>query len=65
MNNAEAIAREFHRVYEELAPTHGYRTRPESAVAWDQVPAQNRELMVHVVETLLSRGVITPTPGAR
>lgn len=52
------IAQAFHEVYEYLAPRHGYETRKASAVPWDQVPAQNRELMVEVVETLLDRGVI-------
>ena len=55
---ATHIARAFHEAYERLAPEHGYTTRPESAVAWEDVPLANRELMVEVVDELLTRGVI-------
>jgi hypothetical protein len=55
---ATRIAQHFHRTYEALAPTFGYQTRPESAVAWADVPDQNRALMVAVVADLMSRGVI-------
>lgn len=59
MNNAEAIAQAFHETYERLAPEHGYETRKASAVPWEQVPEQNRNLMVAVVAELLDTGVIT------
>lgn len=52
------IAREFHAAYERLAPKYGYETRMESAVSWRDVPENNRNLMVAVVEYLLMRGVI-------
>lgn len=58
MTRAEEIAREFHETYERLAPRHSYETRPESAVAWDDVPENNRRLMVAVADELLERGVI-------
>ena len=54
----EAIAREFHEAYERLAPSHGYETRQESAVPWDDVPERNRNLMAAVVRELRDRGVI-------
>jgi len=54
----EAIAREFHEAYERLAPDHGYETRVESAVPWEDVPEDDRGLMCAVVEELLERGVI-------
>jgi hypothetical protein len=38
-------ARLFHETYERLAPRFGYTTRAESAVPWDDVPANNRALM--------------------
>lgn len=47
---AEAVARRFHEVYERLAPLFGYETRPASAVPWEQVPEDNRALMVRTVE---------------
>lgn len=47
-----AVARAFHENYEALAPSFGYETRKESAVAWEDVPDQNKMLMVAVVTTL-------------
>lgn len=61
-SSAELIAGVFHATYETLAPEHGYTTREASAVDWDDVPAQNRNLMIHVVQTLLDLGVIVPGP---
>jgi ribonuclease HI len=55
----EAIAREFHETYERLAPDHGYETRQESRVDWEDVPENNRRLMAAVAEELLERGVIS------
>lgn len=43
---AEKVARAFHAHYERLAPDHGYRTREASAKPWDEVPKNNRALMV-------------------
>lgn len=50
---AEALAKRFHETYERLAPDFGYETRLDSAVPWDDVPEQNRNLMVAVAATLL------------
>jgi hypothetical protein len=58
MEHAEMIAAAFHATYERLAPRNGYETRKASAVPWDQVPAQNRELMIATVTVLLDLGVI-------
>lgn len=58
MRNPENVARAFHEAYERLAPDHGYETRKESAVPWDEVPEHNRALMVAVVADLFERGVI-------
>ena len=58
ISDATAIAKEFHYHYERLAPRFGYATRPESAVAWEDVPLDNRGLMVATVETLLDRRII-------
>jgi hypothetical protein len=49
----ERIARCFHEHYEQLAPEFGYRTRQASARPWDQVPAENRNLMIATVEALI------------
>ena len=63
--NAVAIAQEFHRAYEELAPGYGYKTRDESAVPWQEVPPANRQLMEATVEQLLELGVIQPGPRTK
>ena len=55
---AEDIAQEFHETYERLAPDHGYETRKSSAVPWENVPEQNKNLMIAVVSNLLSRNII-------
>jgi hypothetical protein len=55
---AEQIAKAFHDCYEKLAPAHSYETRKESAVPWEDVPENNRALMVAVVHELLSVGAI-------
>jgi len=48
INDPESIARAFHEAYERLAPSFGYETRKASAVAWEQVPDNNRALMTAV-----------------
>ena len=63
MGDAERIAKAFHEAYEELAPEHGYETREASRKPWEDVPSQNRGLMVAVVARLMERGVIAETEG--
>lgn len=58
----ERVARAFHGIYEATAPDHGYETRPESRVAWEEVPEKNRALMIGTVRRLVETGVIT-IPG--
>lgn len=58
MELAELIAMRFHETYERLAPEHGYKTREASAVPWADVPANNKALMIAVVQNLLDREVI-------
>jgi hypothetical protein len=51
---AERLAIRFHLLYEQLAPSFGYETRPASAKPWAEVPEQNRRLMVAVCEAILA-----------
>lgn len=51
---AELLAREFHRLYEQLAPAFSYETRPESARPWEDVPHKNRMLMIAVCAHILA-----------
>lgn len=55
---AETLAREFHETYERLAPNHGYKTRKASAVPWEDVPEQNKSLMIAVAQDLITRTVV-------
>ena len=41
----ETLPRRLHEAYERLAPTFGYKTRPETAVPWAEVPEDNKLLM--------------------
>jgi hypothetical protein len=58
LKKAEDIAKEFHKTYERLAPNYGYKTREASAVPWEEVPEQNKKLMIGVVWNLLERRII-------
>lgn len=53
--SAEIIAQMFHEAYEALAPEYGYRTREASAKPWDEVPENNRNLMIATVTAVLRR----------
>lgn len=57
----EGIAKAFHDTYERLAPEHGYET-PEAS-AWEEVPENNRNLMIAVVEVLLDENIISEGDG--
>lgn len=58
LTDTELIAKKFHEVYEELAPTMGWETQERSRKAWDDVPIENRWLMVKVVDKLLEDKII-------
>lgn len=53
--DAYDLAQMFHEEYERLAPELGYRTREESAVPWERVPATNKGLMVATANAVLER----------
>lgn len=55
---AEEIARRFHEAYEDLAPSRGYETRKASAKPWEQVPDDNKALMIDTVQRLIDLGWI-------
>jgi hypothetical protein len=58
MSKAEEIAKAFHETYERLAPEYGYKTREASAVPWEDVPENNKALMIATVARLRMLGVI-------
>ena len=57
---AEQLAKKFHEAYEKLAPKFGYSSRFEGK-SFDELPENNRKLMVAVCEELLSM-IDTPPP---
>ena len=48
----EETAQRFHDAYEELAPTFGYSTRPESRMSWDRLSEPMRSLMIATVRAV-------------
>ena len=52
---ADQLARMFHETYERLAPSHGYETRKDSAVPWENVPQKNKALMTAVCAEILKK----------
>lgn len=62
LEHADVVARAFHEKYEQLAPMHGWETQHRSRREWEDVPAENRALMVHVADDLIGEGIIWPGP---
>jgi len=52
-SSADDMAQKFHEAYERLAPEYNYETRKESAVPWEDVPEDNRQLMTAVCRELM------------
>jgi hypothetical protein len=52
--DAEMLARRFHEAYERLAPQFNYVTRQATAVPWEEVPEENKRLMIAVCEEILA-----------
>jgi len=55
MPKAEELAETFHRVYEKLAPKFGYKTRKRTRKHWDDLPENNKELMIAVAQVVLNK----------
>ncbi|MGZ6391220.1 MAG: caspase family protein [Ktedonobacterales bacterium] len=68
MPDPESVAKLFHETYERLAPVYNYETRERTRVPWDQVPEQNKRLMIataaDVLATLYSQGSQTSQAAA-
>jgi hypothetical protein len=62
---SEQIAKRFHEVYEELAPTMGWETQEKARVPWEQLPVENKWLMVKVVEQLMEEKIIYKGRGLK
>lgn len=55
---AEYIARRFHELCEELVPSCGPEIQERPQVRWEDVPPQDKQLMVAAVSRLLEDGTI-------
>lgn len=53
--DAESVAKLFHDTYERLAPFFDYETREATRAPWEQIPEQNKRLMITVVTEILSQ----------
>lgn len=62
---AEKLAQLFHQTYETLAPSFTYHTRKASAVPWEDVPANNKGLMIAVAQHVIDQYVHQKTIEAR
>ncbi|MCU1495593.1 MAG: hypothetical protein JWO62_3357 [Acidimicrobiaceae bacterium] len=50
----DGLARRFHSVYESWAPSFGWDTQEASQVAWDDLPSNQRHLMLTVVREVVA-----------
>jgi hypothetical protein len=68
-DDVQRYARAFHEAHERLAPSFGYKTRDRSAVPWDEVPDDNKGLMLATVRAVLAvladGGRLLPGSGDR
>lgn len=72
MPDPESVAKLFHETYERLAPVFNYETRKPTRVPWEQVPDENKRLMIataaDVLATLFSESAhtteMTASPAA-
>ena len=55
LRNAEDVAMQFHDAYETLAPSFGYETRKDTRVPWENVPTNNKLLMIAVIRRLFGK----------
>lgn len=54
----EELAKMFHGTYERLAIEHEYRTREESRTNWENLPEQNKQLMMATCKEIIDMLVI-------
>ena len=66
ITTAEIIAKRYHEVYEELLPTMGseWENAGHAKKSWEELPIENRWLMVKVIEQLMEEKVIYKGRGA-
>jgi hypothetical protein len=50
----DGLARRFHSVYESWAPSFGWDTQEASQVSWDDLPSNQRHLMLTVVREVVA-----------
>ena len=50
--NDEETAKLYHETYERLAPSYGYKNRDAKEVPWEDVPYNNKRLMIAVAKVV-------------
>lgn len=56
--DAQNLAQAFHEHYENLAPSMGYETKPDTAVPWWKLPEVNKNLMIAVAQAIIDAHVV-------
>lgn len=54
----KVIAKNFHEVYEELAPKFHYKTQKKSQCPWDSLTVDHQDLMIATVRKVLQRFLV-------
>jgi len=54
----KVIAKNFHEVYEELAPKFHYKTQKKSQCSWDSLTVDHQDLMIATVRKVLQRFLV-------
>lgn len=54
----EELARKMHETYERLAPQFGWETQKRSQKPWEEVPEENKKLMVAVISEVFTEEAI-------
>lgn len=57
--DVEVLARQFHNIYESVAPLFNYHTKLESRVPWEDVPEPNKTVMIQTCKQLLANKIVT------
>lgn len=53
---AHKLVREFHAVYERLAPEYHFNSK--RVISWEEIPKQEKLLLVGIFADMLDKGII-------
>lgn len=58
VDDAEHLARAWHRAYQKLAPQHGWQPPVASSGDWENVPAEYAAALIATAQRLLDHSVV-------